>query len=78
MHRGNSYARMGEFEAAITDFSHASELAPEFADIYAGLGSVYDQMGEAAEALAYYQQYLELTRQPDAAIVTRVTELEAE
>ncbi len=78
IHRANCYARLGEFEAAIADFNHASELAPEFADSYAGLGSVYDRMGELDEALSHYQQYLELAPEPDAAIVARVAELEAE
>jgi tetratricopeptide (TPR) repeat protein len=74
--RGSIYARVDMTDEAIADFAHAIELAPKFAEAYAGLGMVYDQLGQPGSALENYQRYLELADDPESSIVERVSALE--
>lgn len=58
-------------------FAAATELDPEDEDLYAQAGQSYDQAGETAEAIKYYNGYLDLEPegQDSAAIKDRIAAL---
>ena len=61
--RGLIYEKMGEYEKAIADLTHASELAPEEAGIHYSLGICYYNVGvaitEDSRKMTNQQQYQE-------------------
>ena len=58
-------------------FAAATELDPQDEDLYAQAGQSYDQAGETAEAIQYYNGYLDLEPegQDSAAIKERISAL---
>ncbi len=58
--RGKAYARKGEYDQAIADFSKTLELNPEYADAYYNRGNVYGNKREYDQAIADFSKALEL------------------
>ncbi len=50
-----------EYEAAITEFSEAARLAPDWPDVWYNLGLVQDKAGKFADAVNSLKRYLELS-----------------
>ena len=46
MHRGNAYARHGDFDRAVADHSEAIRLAPKDADLFYNRGYTYSHKGD--------------------------------
>jgi Flp pilus assembly protein TadD len=59
--RGVIYARMGNDEAAQTDFDKAIEVDPDQAITYIGRGCLDFKRGDLADALADFQEARELS-----------------
>ncbi|MEA5561195.1 tetratricopeptide repeat protein [Planktothrix agardhii] len=57
---GNSLARRGLWDEAAKNYQRAIALKPQWAEVYANLGSVRSQQGEEQEAIQYYQKAIEL------------------
>jgi len=62
--RGWSYQELGDFPAALDDYSEKIRLQPDAADGYGWRGSVYLQQSDYEKALADYSRAIELG--PDA------------
>ena len=60
MHRGNAYARHGDFDRAIADHSEAIRLAPKDADSFYNRGYTYSHKGDHERAVADYTTGIEL------------------
>jgi tetratricopeptide (TPR) repeat protein len=60
MHRGNAYARRGEFDRAIADHSEAIRLKPNDVDSYYNRGYTYSHKGDHERAIADYTTGIEL------------------
>jgi tetratricopeptide (TPR) repeat protein len=75
--RGRAYHALGEIELAAADYENAIEQLPEYAPPYWGLGDLYYEQEQHADALDNYRMYLALVvDDPDAQVVARVEELE--
>ncbi len=57
--RGVAYARLGEYDLAIADYTAALEISPASADFVKNRGLAYEQLGELDNALADFQAFLE-------------------
>jgi tetratricopeptide (TPR) repeat protein len=56
---GDVYARNGNYEKAIEEFTKATQINPNYADAYHNLANTYGQIGNYNEAMANYQKALE-------------------
>ena len=52
--RGLAYARQGEYEQAIADYTAAIKLNPQLAEAYYNRGNAYRRQGEYDQAIADY------------------------
>lgn len=66
---GNALQRLGQFSEAVDAYLSAIQLAPQAADIYANLGSLYAQQQRWQDAVVYYQSAIAIN--PDFAGVYR-------
>lgn len=57
---GDVYARQGDMQKAIEEFSKAIAINPNYADAWHNLAHTYDQIGRIDEALKNYQKALEI------------------
>ena len=57
---GAAYLQQNKFEIALSEFTHATQIDPNFAQAYNGLGLVYAALGEDAKADANYKKSIEL------------------
>lgn len=57
--RGVAYARLGEYDLAIADYTAALEISPASADFVKNRGLAYEQLGELDNALVDFQAFLE-------------------
>ena len=56
--RGVAYARLGEYELAIADYTAALEISPTSADFVKNRGLAYEQWGDLDKALADFRTFL--------------------
>lgn len=56
---GDMYARHGEYEKAIEEFSKAIELNPGYADAYHNLGNIQMQLAQNTQSEKYYQEAIQ-------------------
>ena len=57
---GNAYYKAGDHAQAISCFTKAIELNPNFADAYSNRGIAYSESGQLANALSDYTKAIEL------------------
>lgn len=57
---GDVYARHGDYQKAIDEFTKATEINPGYADAFHNIANVYQMMGDADHAIAYYDKALSL------------------
>jgi tetratricopeptide (TPR) repeat protein len=60
MHRGNVYARYGDYDRAIADQSEAIRLDPRDADAFYNRGYTYSHKGDHERAVTDYTAGIEL------------------
>ena len=60
---GAVHAAMGQHEAAVSSYSKATELKPDFAEAYSNLGASLNDLGRNEEAIAAYNKSIELKPQ---------------
>lgn len=76
--RATANANLGNAEAAIADYNKAISLNPDYPNAYWGLGNVYYDQKNYAEALQNYQTYLQRAGDNSSSFVLkRVKELKA-
>jgi tetratricopeptide (TPR) repeat protein len=54
---GVAYAKQGAYDAALTEFTRAYDLAPTFVVLY-NVAKAREELGQPVEAIAAYQRYL--------------------
>ncbi len=52
---GQEFKMAGKWDQAISQYTHAVQLDPDFGRAYAGLGAAYSNLGRRQEAEKYYQ-----------------------
>lgn len=57
---GAAYLQQGKYEIALSEFAEATQIDPNYALAYNGLGLVYAALGEDAKADANYKKSIEL------------------
>lgn len=57
---GAAYLQQGKYEIALSEFSHATQIDPNYAMAYNGLGLVHAALGEDALAEANYKKSIQL------------------
>lgn len=57
---GAAYLQQGKFEIALNEFNEATQIDPNYALAYSGLGLVYAALGEDAKADVSYKKSIEL------------------
>ncbi len=57
---GSFYYRTERYEPAVREFHVATELAPDAASAFGGLGAAYSMLGETERSLAAYEESLRL------------------
>jgi type IV pilus assembly protein PilF len=57
---GAAYLQQGKYEIALSEFNEATQIDPNYALAYSGLGLVYAALGEDAKADANYKKSIEL------------------
>ncbi|NER25145.1 MAG: tetratricopeptide repeat protein, partial [Symploca sp. SIO1C2] len=63
--RGNAYYELKNYQKALSDYSNAIELDPNFAAAYETRGQAYCQIGDEQTALRDFQQAAELYRKQE-------------
>jgi tetratricopeptide (TPR) repeat protein len=71
LYRGNSYARKGQFDSAIADFTKAIELNPQDAIAYNNRGNSYARIEQFNLAIADFTKAIELNPQDAIAYSNR-------
>lgn len=69
--RGNAYKNRQEFDRAITDYSDAIKLDPQYAHAYLNRGHVYASKGDVPHALADLGRSIQLDPQEPVAYANR-------
>jgi tetratricopeptide (TPR) repeat protein len=69
--RGNAYYDLGQYPKAISDFTRAIELNPEYARAYCNRGVVYRKLGKLDQAISEYTKAIELNPKYAAAYNNR-------
>ena len=59
-HRGTSYARLGQQEAALDDYDQAIRLDPEYAEAYNNRGVAYLNVSQFEQAILDYDEAIRL------------------
>lgn len=57
---GAAYLQQGKYEIALSEFNEATQIDPNYAPAYNGLGLVYAALGEDAKADAGYKRAIQL------------------
>ena len=57
---GDVYARRGDFEKSLKEFTRAIEMNPKYADAYNNRANIYGRTGRIQEAITNYNRALEL------------------
>ncbi|MGD0021789.1 MAG: tetratricopeptide repeat protein [Smithellaceae bacterium] len=65
VNRGHAYAKLGEYQRAITDYNEAIRLKPDFSTAYNHRGIVYNNLGQYQRAIEDYAEAIRL--KPDYA-----------
>ena len=60
---GNKKSKLGDYKGAITDYSAAIQLKPDFAHAYYNRGGMKDKLGEVSEATLDFQIAVKLAKQ---------------
>lgn len=60
VNRGNSRARQGKLDAALSDYTRSIELAPGEVDAYLNRGAVYEALGRLGDAISDYDTGLSI------------------
>ncbi|MFQ6006492.1 MAG: tetratricopeptide repeat protein, partial [Woeseia sp.] len=58
--RGVSYAHMGQYDQAISDYTMALAIRPRFAEAYGNRGIAYEYKGQYDQAISDYNKALEI------------------
>jgi tetratricopeptide (TPR) repeat protein len=61
--RGNTYADLQQYEAALADYNRAIELNPKLVEAYTNRGALYADLQQYEQALADYNRAIELNPQ---------------
>jgi tetratricopeptide (TPR) repeat protein len=61
---GDTYFKMGNYEAAISRYRDALEYQPSLVDAYVALGRAYEKKGDNGKAVAVYREFL--TKYPNS------------
>jgi tetratricopeptide (TPR) repeat protein len=69
--RGNAYYNLGQYSQAISDYTRAIELNPEYAKAYCHRGVVYRKLGNLDQAISEYIKAIELNPKYAAAYNNR-------
>ncbi len=73
---GRAYLEKADFSKALDFFQKARKEAPEFVDLYHGLGSVYGRMGRKGESHFYFGKYFGMKGDRNSALLHFRTALE--
>ncbi len=73
--RGAAYANSKQYDKAISDYSKAIKLNPEFATSYYNRAIAYTNNGQYDEAISDFNKVIELSPKDSAAYVGRATAL---
>ena len=65
LERANLYYQIGNFEAAITDYSAVLDAEPDNHTAWYGRGLVFEALGDAGNAIADLKRAIELDPQPE-------------
>lgn len=52
---GMKFMQINKFDAAVSEFSRAAELDPEYAPAYTGMGLAYGRMGDFVKGYEYME-----------------------
>jgi tetratricopeptide (TPR) repeat protein len=58
--RGRAYERQLKYAEALTDYSRAIEINPQYVEAFIGVAKTYSNQGRYAEAIAAYDQAIQL------------------
>jgi tetratricopeptide (TPR) repeat protein len=76
--RGRAYAAAGEPTLAMADYRNAIAQMPKYPYPYWGMGDLYYDLGQPELAMASYRLYLSVNETPDAFVVARYDQLQAD
>ncbi len=71
MKKGRIYARKGEYEKAIKEYTKAIELKPDYVEAHNELGCAYDDIKEYEKAIEKYSKAIELKPDYEMAFYNR-------
>jgi tetratricopeptide (TPR) repeat protein len=73
--RGMTFLDMGDTRQAETEFKQALKFNPRYGDAIIGLAETYRSQGKKADAVRYYERYLEiLPNGPEASVARSAIE----
>lgn len=69
--RGNAYARMGNWNAALRDYNYILERNPNYQDAYKRRGMLFEQMHQWDKAIDSYTSLIEMNPRSDQGFLLR-------